>query len=55
MGALNLIEGKNQIGVDYHIDLTGGVTTEHVSSRLSRWKGVIDSFIKQVTANRTGA
>ncbi|MCI5048269.1 MAG: YbjN domain-containing protein [Aquisalinus sp.] len=54
-GRAYLIEGKNQIGVDYYIDLTGGVTSEHVSSRLSRWRGVMDSFLKQVSNNRTGA
>ncbi len=54
-GRAYLIEGKNQIGVDYHIDLTGGVTSDHVASRLSRWRSVIDSFLKQVSNNRTGA
>lgn len=44
-----------QIGVDFYIDLTGGVSAEHVTGRLSRWQGVVSSFLEEMRKDRTGS
>lgn len=43
-GRAYVLEGSAQIGVDYVIDLTGGVTDQHIKNRLDRWPGIIGKF-----------
>ena len=54
-GRAYVLEGSDQIGVDYVIDLTGGVTGEHISNRLGRWPGIISTFREQMIRAYTGA
>ncbi len=54
-GRAYVIENTNQMGVDYFIDLTGGVTSDHISSRLSRWRGVVNTFLKDIRSASTGS
>jgi hypothetical protein len=54
-GRAYVLEDTKQIGVDYYIDLTGGVTDEHVTSRLNRWQGVIEGFLQEMRAASTGS
>ena len=54
-GRAYVLEKSGEIGVDYMIDLTGGVSAGHISSRLNRWQGVVDSFLEAVRAGNTGS
>ncbi len=54
-GRAYVIEGKSQIGVDFIIDMTGGVTGDHIGSRLGRWPGVIRDFRQEMISARTGS
>ncbi len=54
-GRAYVLEKSGEIGIDYMIDLTGGVSADHISSRLDRWQGVIESFIEQVRSANSGS
>lgn len=54
-GRAYVLEGRSQIGVDYVIDLTGGVTNEHIGSRLDRWPGIISDFQAQMRRAYAGS
>ncbi|MEK7264696.1 MAG: YbjN domain-containing protein, partial [Pseudomonadota bacterium] len=44
-GRAYLIPGRNQVGVDYVIELDGGVTMDNITRNVSRWADVINAFI----------
>jgi len=48
-GRAYIIESKNQVGVDYVIELGGGVSKNHLSENLSRWSDVIAAFVNKFT------
>lgn len=50
-GRAYVIPAKNQIGVDYVVELGGGVTPEHLTSAISRWRGVVGAFLAKFGAN----
>lgn len=54
-GRAYVLEGSDQIGVDYVIDLTGGVTGEHIQNRLGRWPGIIQTFKDQMNRAYTAS
>ena len=54
-GRAYVLEGRDQVGVDYVIDLTGGVTAEHVAAKLARWPSVVGDFKAEMIAARTGS
>lgn len=54
-GRAYVLENSGEIGIDFIIDLTGGVTSAHIESRLSRWQGVISSFLAEMRAAQTGS
>ncbi len=54
-GRAYVLERTNQIGIDFIIDLSGGVSNNHIAHRLSRWEGVIATFIDQFTKAQTGS
>jgi hypothetical protein len=54
-GRAYVLEDRSQVGVDYVIDLTGGVTDEHVASRLTRWPAVVGDFREEMVAAQTGS
>ncbi|MEO1041178.1 MAG: YbjN domain-containing protein [Pseudomonadota bacterium] len=54
-GRAYVLEGRRQIGVDYVIDLTGGVTSEHIENRLNRWPDIIGTFQQQMNDAYTGS
>ncbi len=43
-GRAYVLANKNQVGVDYVIELGGGVTEEHLSENIGRWSDVVDAF-----------
>ncbi|MEM6649132.1 MAG: YbjN domain-containing protein [Pseudomonadota bacterium] len=54
-GRAYVLPDKSQIGVDFIIDMTGGVTGEHIGSRLGRWPGVIRDFKQEMISAQTGS
>lgn len=44
-GRAYLIPGRNQVGVDYVLELDGGVAPGNLSSNVARWVDVIGAFI----------
>lgn len=45
-GRAYVLENKNQVGVDYVIELGGGVTEDHLAENVSRWADVIAAFVE---------
>lgn len=54
-GRAYVIEGKSQIGVDFIIDMTGGVTDDHIGARMGRWPNVIRDFKQEMIRAQTGS
>lgn len=54
-GRAYVLEDRRQIGVDFAIDLTGGVTDDHIDSRLGRWPEVIRTFRQEMIDAQTGS
>lgn len=44
-GRAYLIPGRNQVGVDYVIELDGGVSMDNITGNVARWSDVINAFI----------
>lgn len=44
-GRAYLLPGRNQVGVDYVIELDGGVSMNNIANNIARWTHVIDAFI----------
>ena len=48
--------GENgEVGVDYVIELNGGVTKDHVTQNVERWSDVVTAFINSMTASPAGS
>ena len=54
-GRAYVLESKSQIGVDTTIDLTGGVTDEHVGSKLTRWPAIVGDFFQEMKDAQPGS
>ncbi len=48
-GRAYVIESRNQVGVDYVIELGGGVSEDHLAENVGRWADVIASFVEEFT------
>ena len=46
-GRAYVIPDKREVGVDYVVELSGGVTEEHLSENISRWADVITDFVRK--------
>lgn len=44
-GRAYVIEATGEVGVDYVIELGGGVTEAHLAQNISRWADVISAFV----------
>lgn len=53
-GRAYLLPAKNLIGVDYVMELQGGVAPDHISQSIARWADVIDAFIAHFSADAAG-
>lgn len=40
-----ILENSNEVGVDYVIELGGGVSKEHLAQNIARWADVIAAFV----------
>ncbi len=54
-GRAYLLPTRSEVGVDYVIELDGGVTADHVAKNIGRWADVIDAFIAHFSANAAGS
>ena len=43
--------GDGEVGVDYVIELGGGVSRQHVEENVARWADVLTAFIASMTSN----
>lgn len=46
-GRAYVLEGTGEVGVDYVIELNGGVSEEHLAQNISRWADVISAFVSK--------
>ncbi len=44
-GRAYVIPGRGEVGVDYVIDLGGGVAMDHITGNVARWADVLGAFI----------
>lgn len=44
-GRAYVLENQRQVGVDYVIELGGGVSRDHLAENISRWADVISAFV----------
>ncbi len=49
-GRAYLVPGRNQVGVDYVIELDGGVSMDNITRNVARWADVINAFIGHFSA-----
>jgi hypothetical protein len=49
-GRAYLIPGRAQVGVDYVIELDGGVSMDNITRNIARWADVINAFIGHFSA-----
>ncbi|MEM9495722.1 MAG: YbjN domain-containing protein [Pseudomonadota bacterium] len=54
-GRAYIIEGKNTVGVDYVIELGGGVSNDHLSENIGRWADVIAAFVTEFKEGHAGS
>lgn len=54
-GRAYVLEEKNQVGVDYVIELGGGVSEDHLAQNISRWADVISAFVAKFREGYSGS
>ncbi len=54
-GRAYLLPQRKQVGVDYVIELDGGVAPDHISRNIERWADVIDAFIAHFSTESAGS
>jgi len=54
-GRAYLLPARGEVGVDYVIELEGGVAADHISKNIARWVDVIDAFIAHFSAGAAGS
>ncbi len=54
-GRAYLIPAKKLVGVDYVMELQGGVAPDHVAQNIARWADVIDAFIAHFSSEAAGS
>lgn len=54
-GRAYILERQNQVGVDYVVELGGGVSSDHLTQNVSRWTDVIDAFVQKFSSGDTSS
>lgn len=54
-GRAYVIPETNEVGIDYVIELGGGVTEDHLSQNIGRWADVVNSFVAKFQAGYSGS
>ena len=49
-GRAYVIGAKNEVGIDYVVELGGGVSEAHLSENIGRWADVISAFVEKFSA-----
>lgn len=49
-GRAYVLDGTDQVGVDYVIELGGGVSKDHLTKNIARWADVVAAFIDSFSA-----
>lgn len=48
-GRAYIVPGRNQVGVDYVVELDGGVSTENLARNIARWADVVGAFVAHMS------
>lgn len=48
-GRAYIVPGRNQVGVDYVVELDGGVSTENLARNIQRWADVVGAFVAHMS------
>jgi hypothetical protein len=51
-GRAYFIEESGRVGVDYVVELEGGVTADHLSRNVARWTDVMAAFVEHMRSGR---
>ncbi|GJL96039.1 MAG: hypothetical protein DHS20C05_24440 [Hyphococcus sp.] len=54
-GRAYLIEANNEVGIDYVVELGGGVTSDHLAQNIGRWADVITAFVAKFQEGYSGS
>jgi hypothetical protein len=54
-GRAYVLESSNQVGVDYVIELGGGVSEDHLAQNVGRWADVISAFVDKFREGATSS
>lgn len=54
-GRAYILESRSIVGVDYVIELGGGVTQDHLAQNISRWADVISAFVTKFQEGYSGS
>lgn len=54
-GRAYVLENQRQVGVDYVIELGGGVTEDHLAQNIGRWADVISAFVAKFREGYSGS
>jgi Putative bacterial sensory transduction regulator len=54
-GRAYILESQGVVGVDYVIELGGGVTEDHLAQNVSRWSDVISAFVAKFQEGSSGS
>lgn len=54
-GRAYVLEAEQSIGVDYVIELAGGVSPDHVSGNVARWTDILNAFIENFREGPTSS
>ena len=54
-GRAYILESQQTVGVDYVIELGGGVTEDHLAQNVGRWADVIGAFVAEFQEGYSGS
>ncbi|MEM9169922.1 MAG: YbjN domain-containing protein [Pseudomonadota bacterium] len=54
-GRAYIIERRSEVGIEYVIELGGGVSDDHLSQNVGRWSDIVQTFVEKFSAGETGA
>lgn len=52
-GRAYVLAGTNQVGVEYVLEMGGGVSTDHIAQNVARWSNIIGAFIANFTRGQS--
>jgi hypothetical protein len=52
-GRAYVLAGSNQVGVEYVLEMGGGVSTDHIAQNVARWASIIGAFISNFSRGQS--